>query len=71
MQRFCSFDRRTVTPEVAGSSPVAPVSHRESDRDNLPQIRMIQPARADDLRLVSKLNRGRMRRREALRDEQR
>ncbi len=25
LQAFCTVDRRTVTPEVAGSSPVAPV----------------------------------------------
>ena len=34
--------RRSVTPEVAGSSPVAPVSRRESDRDSLRQIAALQ-----------------------------
>jgi hypothetical protein len=32
LQDFPSIDRRTVTPEVAGSSPVAPASQRPRRR---------------------------------------
>jgi len=53
LQDFCGDDRRTVTPEVAGSSPVAPVSHPASEQGKVRHIALVLARSALELRSAS------------------